>query len=78
MAVENQVEVEHDSRLATQILDYFRRHPQAKDSVEGIARFWVGADLNEVGLALEKLVEMELVQKRTNASLTLFSRKSVK
>ncbi len=36
--------VAEESPLALQILDYFRRHPQAKDSVEGIARFWVDAD----------------------------------
>ncbi len=68
---------ESDSPLASQILDYFRRHPRAKDSVEGIARFWVRADPLEVRDALERLVEMELVEKRANASLTLFSKKAL-
>lgn len=76
MTLENVAyEMERDHPLASQILDYFRRHPQAKDSVEGIARFWVGADPVEVRDALDRLVELELVEKRTNASLTLFSRK---
>jgi hypothetical protein len=61
------------SPLALQILDYFRRHPQAKDSVEGIAQFWVSADPIEVRRALDKLVDMKLVEKRTNASMDLYS-----
>lgn len=61
------------SPLALQILDYFRRHPQAKDSVEGIAQFWVGADPIEVRRALDRLVDMKLVEKRTNASMDLYS-----
>jgi DNA-binding IclR family transcriptional regulator len=62
-----------ESPLALQILDYFRRHPQAKDSVEGIAQFWVSADPIEVRRALDKLVDMKLVEKRTNASMDLYS-----
>lgn len=61
------------SELASQILDYFRRHPQAKDSVEGIARFWVNADPVEVRRALDKLVDMQLVEKRENTSMDLYS-----
>jgi DNA-binding IclR family transcriptional regulator len=61
------------SELASQILDYFRRHPQAKDSVEGIARFWVNADPVEVRRALDKLVDMKLVEKRENTSMDLYS-----
>lgn len=71
--VEREHEQEHDSQLASQILDYFRSHPQAKDSVEGIARFWVNADPIEVRRALDALVEMELVEVRKNASMDLFS-----
>ena len=72
MNVESVAEIEEDSQLALQILDYFRRHPQAKDSVEGIARFWVDADPVEVGHALEKLVELDLISKRRNASTDLY------
>ena len=66
-------EIGEDSPLALQILDYFRRHPQAKDSVEGIARFWVDADPVEVSQALEKLVDLDLISKRKNASIDLYS-----
>lgn len=61
------------SELASLILDYFRRHPQAKDSVEGIARFWVNADPVDVRRALDKLVDMKLVEKRENTSMDLYS-----
>ena len=74
MSVENVAEeVGEHSELALQILDYFRRHPQAKDSVEGIARFWVSADPLEVRRTLDRLVELRLVEKRKNASMDLYS-----
>lgn len=73
MSLENVAEIGEDSQLALQILDYLRRHPQAKDSVEGIARFWVNADPIEVRRALDKLVELKLVVKRVNASMDLYS-----
>jgi DNA-binding IclR family transcriptional regulator len=66
-------ELGNQSPLALQILDYFRRHPQAKDSVEGIAQFWVSADPVEVRRALDRLVEMKLVEKRSNAAMDLYS-----
>ena len=65
--------IEGESPLALQILDYFRRHPQAKDSVEGIAQFWVSADPIEVRRALDRLVDMRLVEKRSSAVVDLYS-----
>ena len=76
MSVENVADIGEDSQLALRILDYFRRHPLAKDSVEGIARFWVSADPLEVRRALDKLVELKLVEKRKNASMDLYSMSS--
>jgi len=73
MNVESVADIGEDSQLALRILDYFRRHPQAKDSVEGIARFWVTADPLEVRRALDKLVELKLVEKRRNTSMDLYS-----
>jgi hypothetical protein len=66
-------EVGEGSPLALQILDYLRRHPQAKDSVEGIAQFWVQADPIEVRRVLDRLVDMKLVEKRSSASMDLYS-----
>jgi len=62
-----------ESRLALQILDYLRRHPQAKDSVEGIAQFWVSADPIEVRRALDRLVDMKLIERRSSAAMDLYS-----
>jgi len=58
--------------LAFKILDYFRRHPQAKDSVEGIARWWVNEDPVEVRRVLDQLVDKNLVAKRRNANFDLY------
>jgi hypothetical protein len=66
-------EIGKESPLALRILDYFRSHPQAKDSVEGIAQFWVHADPIEVRRALDRLVDMQLVEKRSAASMDLYS-----
>lgn len=73
MSVNNVADIGEESPLALQILDYFRRYPQAKDSVEGIARWWVNADPIEVRRALDKLVDLKLVQKRSKASMELYS-----
>ena len=64
-----------ESPLAIKILDYFRRHPRAKDSVEGIAKWWVDDDPVAVRNALDSLVEQELVERRENAFIELFSLK---
>src|SRR3972149_6547952 len=61
-----------NSRLAFKILDYFHRYPQAKDTVEGIAKWWVQEDAIEVRRVLDKLVDLGLVGKRSNAALALY------
>jgi len=73
MHCEDVADIGTESPLALQILDYLRRHPQAKDSVEGIAQFWVSADPVEVRRALDRLVDMRLVEKRTKAAMDLYS-----
>jgi hypothetical protein len=70
---EDVAEIGKESPLALRILDYLRSHPQAKDSVEGIAQFWVSADPIEVRRALDRLVDMKLVEKRASASMDLYS-----
>ena len=73
MQSEDVAEIGKESPLALQILDYLRSHPQAKDSVEGIAQFWVSADPIEVRRALDRLVDMKLVEKRSSAAMDLYS-----
>ena len=68
----NVLEQVENSQLAFKILDYLRRNPSAKDSVEGIARWWVQDDPVEVRRVLEKLAELNLVGKRSNAAFDLY------
>ncbi len=70
---EDVAEIGKESPLALLILDYLRSHPQAKDSVEGIAQFWVSSDPVEVRRALDRLVDMKLVEKRSKAATDLYS-----
>jgi hypothetical protein len=51
---------------------YLRSHPDAADSAEGVARWWlpsmnVAASVPEVEAALEHLLTLGLVRKRTLA-----------
>ena len=73
MQSEDVADVGKGSPLALQILDYLRSHPQAKDSVEGIAQFWVSADPIEVRRALDQLVDRKLIEKRSSAAMDLYS-----
>lgn len=73
MHCDDVAEIGKESPLTLQILDYLRRHPQAKDSIEGIAQFWVSADPIEVRRALDQLVDNKLVEKRSSAAMDLYS-----
>lgn len=58
--------VENDDvrRAAIAILQYLRDHPQAKDSLSGIAEWWVGQDQVTVEKALKFLAKAGVLQKR--------------
>jgi hypothetical protein len=47
-----------DGALVQRLLAYFRSHPRARDTAEGIARFWLDAEPREVERALEHLVKV--------------------
>jgi len=50
-------------QVAINILNYLRDHPQAKDTAEGIARWWVHEDAQAVKDALSLLQKEEVVEK---------------
>ncbi|RME02035.1 MAG: hypothetical protein D6814_00375 [Calditrichaeota bacterium] len=50
-------------RTAIAILHYFQDHPTAKDTAAGIARWWVGEDLEIVKKALALLTKEGIVTK---------------
>lgn len=62
-------EIEHNSqvrRAAIAILNYLRDHPTAKDTVQGIAKFWIGESDEIVTESLTLLIKEGVVEKRGN------------
>ena len=58
---------DNDLQTAQLILAYLRRHPGAKDTVEGIARWWllnerVEQTVDRIERALEWLIENDLIE----------------
>ncbi|MCZ6779859.1 MAG: response regulator [Acidobacteria bacterium] len=59
--------------IAEQVLEHFHQNAQAMDSVEGIARFWVGEKRDVVEQCLNELHARGLLAKRTIAGAEFFS-----
>lgn len=59
--------------VAQLIVEYLRNNPDAKDTVEGIAKWWVHKDKYVVERALEYLVEQKHVM-RYDLQTQLYSR----
>jgi hypothetical protein len=59
--------------VAQLIVEYLRYNPDAKDTVEGIAKWWVHKDIYVVERALEYLVEQKHVM-RYDLQTQLYSR----
>ncbi len=56
-------------RSAAGLLDYLRRHPNARDTLEGIAKFWLGEDTTdktreEIEKAVMDLIEEGWMERR--------------
>lgn len=56
-------------QVAEDVLRYLKRHPDAADTVEGIARWWLGGrgyenDLTVVQQAMKALVRRALVERQ--------------
>ena len=70
---------DHVSEVADAILRYLARHPDAADTDEGIAKWWISgprsADTDAVLAALARLEAQGLVHRRINADQhVLYSR----
>ena len=58
---------DHDDRLERRILEYLETHPQATDTLEGIARFWLSGtcdDREQVERIVTDLVDRGLMRRR--------------
>jgi hypothetical protein len=53
-------------QIAIQILSYLRKNPEAKDTAEGIAQWWVHEDIRVVEKALHLLVAEGVIEKKAN------------
>lgn len=74
-----QLQEEHLTEVVDAILRYLSSHPDAADTSEGIAKWWMpaerGADPEAVLSALARLEAQGLVHRRTNADQhVLYSR----
>jgi len=58
---------ENVHRTAISILNYFRTHPSAHDSIPGIAHWWVHEDVKTVEKAVGLLVVEGVIEKTGGA-----------
>ena len=69
--VENQLfETERDPKLTYMILSYLQTHPNAMDTLEGIAEWWILSEkiklnLAKVKLALDVLMDEHIIEKKS-------------
>jgi hypothetical protein len=75
----NQKNIQDDHlEVAERILRYLRAHPEAKDTLEGIAEWWLAEDkisqsVEKVAKALAWLVESgKLVERHVAGGMTIF------
>ena len=65
-----------DAVVRRSILDYLVRHPDAKDTREGVINWWIAKPCRDEGLAaeaLEDLVTRGWILKRNTASQPIYS-----
>ena len=68
---------EKTEQLAGMILNYLRRNPDAGDTLEGIAKWWlemerIESSVDEVADVLESLVENRMVRVRESKGGNIF------
>ena len=63
--------------VAKKILEYLRHHPEAKDTLDGVAQWWLKkSDIYLVREALAELTRMRLIGKRETVSGEFYFRES--
>jgi hypothetical protein len=58
--------------IKNKIIQYLISFPHAQDSIEGIARWWVEGDENEVESVITELVHEKILQKREVALKSVY------
>lgn len=61
-------------KAAQAIIDYFFEHPRARDTMRGIAEWWIHDTLVATKEAIEFLIDRGLVEKAQRNGQILFSR----
>lgn len=74
-----QPQQQHLTDVVDAILRYLHAHPEAVDSAEGIAKWWLPegwcVDVHTVEAALTRLLQQGLIRRRVNIDLhVLYSR----
>ncbi len=65
------------TELRAFIMEYLEKYPDSKDTIMGIAQWWVSEKPGRVEAVLEELVEKGLIEKKTFSSLVLYSLSSI-
>ena len=71
-----------DSALAKTVMEYLQRHPQAMDSVEGIAKWWIAGEgsrfnLRQLGGVLDELTKQGFLERIEVAEMTHYRLKKI-
>ena len=66
-------EIVTKSGLKAKLVQYLEQYPEAKDTIMGIAQWWVSEKPDQVETVLEELVEKGLIEKKNFSSLVLYS-----
>jgi len=61
------------SGLKAKLIRHFEQYPDAKDTIIGIAQWWVSEDPQQVQMVLEEMVTKGLIGKKSFSSLVLYS-----
>jgi hypothetical protein len=74
---------QHEEELATAILQYLADHPQAMDTLEGIAEWWIArqqirVEVNTLARVLQRLTEHGLLEASGTGEYIRYSLKSTR